>query len=508
MVSGRGFREDEYVEWCACVNHEKEPVLPERIENANLLLSFYGDDFTGSTDAMESLVRAGVETVLFVDSPTPELLAKFPRARAVGIAGASRTMSPEQMEAELTSAFNRLRALGAPVVHYKICSTFDSSPHIGSIGHAIDIGQRVIPGPYVPLIVGAPILGRYCAFGNLFARSGLDTAPYRLDRHPTMSRHPVTPMDEADLRCHLARQTECPIALIDVTTLDKIISDDLDKACGSTIEQLLQPALPNHDHQIVLFDTVTDRHLATVGQLVWELARQHGSNRQDSKQQGPLFVAGSSGVEYALTAHWQSTGLLAETTSSCSITPVDRVAVFSGSCSPVTERQIGWALDHGFVEIALDTPSLVDATTAKQAHVAAVDQAAQYLDAGQSVLLHTSLGPDDPRIARTRQRLHEPIDSAEKLGRALGRLARALVRRNDLKRIVFTGGDTSGYVARELTITALEYIGPIAPGSPLCLIHATDPVIDDVEITFKGGQVGRTEFFGQVLSCRDAEELT
>ncbi|MBP9903617.1 MAG: hypothetical protein KBH45_19345, partial [Verrucomicrobia bacterium] len=30
----------------------------------SLLLAYYGDDFTGSTDVMESLARAGLRTVL------------------------------------------------------------------------------------------------------------------------------------------------------------------------------------------------------------------------------------------------------------------------------------------------------------------------------------------------------------------------------------------------------------------------------------------------------------
>ena len=31
----------------------------------SILLAFYGDDFTGSTDALEFLSRAGAKTVLF-----------------------------------------------------------------------------------------------------------------------------------------------------------------------------------------------------------------------------------------------------------------------------------------------------------------------------------------------------------------------------------------------------------------------------------------------------------
>ena len=37
-----------------------------------LLLTFYGDDFTGSTDAMEALSVNGVPAVLFLAPPSPQ----------------------------------------------------------------------------------------------------------------------------------------------------------------------------------------------------------------------------------------------------------------------------------------------------------------------------------------------------------------------------------------------------------------------------------------------------
>ena len=62
----------------------------------------------------------------------------------------------------------------------------------------IDVAADIFPGaPFVPLVVGAPVLGRFCVFGNLFARFGREPGPYRLDRHPSMSRHPTTPADES-----------------------------------------------------------------------------------------------------------------------------------------------------------------------------------------------------------------------------------------------------------------------------------------------------------------------
>jgi len=176
------------------------------------LLAYYGDDFTGSTDAMEAMTAAGVPTVLFLEPPGAELRARFPQARCIGLAGSSRGRSPQWMDAELPKAFSALAALDAPILHYKVCSTFDSAPTTGSIGRAIDLGVRHRPGRWSPTIVGAPRLKRYQVFGNLFA--AVDGVGYRLDRHPTMSRHPVTPMGESDLRRHLAAQTARRIELV------------------------------------------------------------------------------------------------------------------------------------------------------------------------------------------------------------------------------------------------------------------------------------------------------
>ena len=165
----------------------------------DLLMAFYGDDFTGSADAMEALTLNGVPTVLFLGQPDPALLKRrLKSVRAVGVAGTSRTMTPSQMDGELPGQFQMLKDLGVPIIHYKVCATFDSSAKIGSIGYAADLAFRVIKPPFGVIVQGVPVLGRYVVFGNHFTTVGNKT--YRLDRHPMMSRHPITPMDEGDLR--------------------------------------------------------------------------------------------------------------------------------------------------------------------------------------------------------------------------------------------------------------------------------------------------------------------
>src|SRR5699024_3320914 len=101
-------------------------------------------DFTGSTDAMEALTKSGLRTVLFLDTPDQVFLEEhFSDIQCFGVAGISRTMSPKEMETNLQPILERMKSYPVSIVHYKVCSTFDSSPSIGSIGKVIDIAKEV-----------------------------------------------------------------------------------------------------------------------------------------------------------------------------------------------------------------------------------------------------------------------------------------------------------------------------------------------------------------------------
>ena len=453
----------------------------------DLQLGFYGDDFTGSTDALEALSSAGLRTVLFIAPPTAEQLMRFPDLEAIGVAGWTRSLATEDMADELRPVFTRFAELGCRIVHYKTCSTFDSSPAVGSIGRAIDVGQEVFASSFVPLVVGAPILQRFCVFGNLFARSGLDSEVFRLDRHPTMRQHPITPMPEADLRLHLGRQTQRSIGLFDVQALSLA-----DGERGQALDELLASGA-----EVALFDVLTHEHLQRIGALVCARA-QRGNT---------LFAVGSSGVEYALCAHWGTGG--ADLLDSGKA--VERALVVSGSCSPVTQRQIAAAATSGFVAVAADTAPLVQGGLQAEAEIARlVAESLKVIEKGNSPLVHTAIGPDDERIGQVATKLESmgygeldiKLKSGAIFGRVLGDILRALFAATGLRRACVVGGDTSTYAARQLGIEALEMVGPIAPGSPLCRVYAADEGLDGIEIVFKGGQVGRDDFFTSVLKGR------
>lgn len=443
--------------------------LPE-----GLLLSWYGDDFTGSSAVMEVLTTAGLPAVLFFAPPTPEQLAKFPHVRAIGIAGIARSKSPAWMDENLPPVFQALADFKAPLLHYKVCSTFDSSPTTGSIGRAIGIAAAIVDSDWIPMVVAAPDVGRYQAFGNLFASVG--DAAYRLDRHPTMSRHPATPMDEADVRRHLARQTERRIGLVDLV------------AMKSGHDHSLLARQRGDGCEIIALDLVDDQTLQCCGRLIWE-------NRA-----APRLVVGSQGVEYALVAHWRAEGLIEHQPGAAGAGPVDRMVVVSGSCSPDTARQIDWASEHGFSPLRVDVARAVDANAWSVEIERAVAAALDALDNGRDPILFTAHGPDDAAVAAFNDAIaasgSDPLAINQRLGTGLGEMLDRLLRKTGLKRCVIAGGDTSGHGVHALDIYALTALACTTPGAPLCRAHSDRPTYADLEIALKGGQMGPPDYFG------------
>lgn len=356
------------------------------------------------------------------------------------------------MDAHLPPAF---AALGeGATVHYKTCSTFDSSPTTGSIGRAIELGRAAFPGK-AAILVGAPHLRRYVAFGNLFAAAGAEV--FRIDRHPTMSRHPVTPMHEADLIRHLAGQSDARVALVSLEAIRSgQAGDGFDAA----------------DADAVLFDGVAMEDLAAAGEVL--LSR------------GVRFAAGSSGVTRALVLAWQATGLIEAQPAEVRAQAVDRLLVVSGSCSPATARQIGRSAADGFAATLADVGALLEGSSAEEARLA--DAAVAALAGQGKALIHSAEGPLDAAAPA----------AGEKLGQALGRVAGQVVRRAGLQRLLFAGGDTSSHGVAQLGIDALTWAAPIERGAPLVRAHAGDPAVDGLELVLKGGQMGGDGFFETV----------
>ena len=478
------------------------PALPQVLQVAQvhppaqtpLRLAFYGDDFTGATDALEVLAFAGLRCALFLTPPTSQALQQLGGFDAIGVAGNSRSMSPAEMDSALPAVFEALAALGAPIIHYKVCSTFDSSPSIGSIGHVMDIARQTFGPAVIPIVAATPALARYCVFGNLFARSGTDGRTYRIDRHPIMSAHPVTPMAESDLTIHLGQQTAQAIEKFELPNF----------ALGRDAMAANFASLTREPATALLLDGVTREHLTEVGRLLELHAQQHR----------PVFAVGSSGLEYALTQWWaQGQPASATPREFDHFAAVDKVLAISGSASALSAVQIDTALAAGFADVPIDACALVDAAQWQDASAALVARVTALLVAGRSVMLHTARGPGDARIEALIASLIARGDTREQarhgggrlLGLRLGLIVQAVLTvvtvltATPLRRLLLSGGDTSSQITRVLNPDALVIEARLAPGAPLCRAVSEQPHLKALQIALKGGQMGDASYFVKAL---------
>ena len=190
-----------------------------------------------------------------------------------------------------------------------------------------------------------------------------------------MSRHPTTPMDEADLNRHLAKQTGHCAGLVDFVAMKRGVA-----------MQRLEQALAD-GAGIISIDVLDRETLVEAGRLIWEL----GGDR--------IFGLGSQGFEAALVAWWQESGLLPMPREQAHPGAAAHIACVSGSVSPATAGQITYALQHGFEGIRLDVTVAVDAAAWEAELNRASAKALAALGAGRDPLVFTAHGPDDPAVA-------------------------------------------------------------------------------------------------------------
>jgi len=415
------------------------------------LYGWYGDDFTGSTDTLATLAERGFRALLFLRQPSEVQLAAAGPLDAIGIGGASRAMAPEAIAAELAKIGRFFAERGVRLMHYKCCSTFDSAPHIGSIGAAVAALKPHFPNPLVPILGGQPNLGRYCLFGTLYAAGG-DGTIHRIDRHPTMSRHPVTPMAESDLRRHLAAQGLSDVGLVDYRAY----------AEGGAATALARAGTDGT--QAVLFDVAEEADLTTIGGLL-----------SAALADGPMLALGASSVARAFAAG-HPREIAAATAPEAGHRGGGPLLALVGSLSPVTRAQVEAA--RGYAMLPVEPARLLsDEGYAARLQAATLSKLAQ----GDVMLV-------------TEQPEGAPATAGE-VAIATGRLLAAIVAEARLSRLVIAGGDTSTMAIRALPLWGLSYRGPCVPGAPLCRGHSDEPRLDGLDIVLKGGQMGPPGFF-------------
>ena len=397
---------------------------------------FIGDDFTGASDTLATFARAGWRTRLFLRPPQPSECEGFD---AIGIATALRALTPEAAQTVIEDIWPAIAALDPETLHFKTCSTFDSSPRIGSIGAVVnDLAHRFAP-EHLAVIGGQPNLGRYCVFGTLFAKAS-DGNVHRIDRHPVMAQHPVTPMGEADLRLLLSEQG----------------LEDLTLVRGDTPAELPLRAL---------FDVYDNGDISRISETFAGL-------------RGRRLLVGASSVAQILTHG--TTG--SANTVPPGAPPNSRVLVVAGSRSSVTSAQVANA--EGLTKIRILPEDMENAP-----QIAA--KAAKLLAADTPTLVHI-----DPQL--------DYGMSPDALALALAELTARIIALAPVGWLGIAGGDTSSRICDLLDFSSIDYLSDFQPGIGLNCAQHSSPEINAMRLILKGGQMGTPDLFRQFLGTARA----
>ena len=374
------------------------------------------------------------------------------------------------MRAELPAIFAGLRALGAPILHYKICSTLDSAPQVGSIGAAAEIGLAGRLGPRSSSPRRRSAAGRPSARSSP-ARATASTGSTATRRcRCTRSRRWTRPTSAATSpgrpSAHRARRPRRPRR----------------PAAGGPARLGARAGAG-----IVALDVVDEETLAAAGRLIWQAAAEgprsssapRASSTRSSPPGAPRRAAGRRAAAGARPGRPDRASRA-------------RARRSRPSRSPAPEPR-------GFEAIAVDAARAVDAA-----------------DSGRGVRPGGEARAGVPRDGALADRRHR-ARARRSGGRVCDRrgapraCAGGLRPRSapasagcstawsatGLPRAVIAGGDTSSHAARALGLVALTAETPVARGARCCAATGR-PGAGRLEIALKGGQMGPPDFFVRI----------
>ncbi len=415
------------------------------------LLGCIGDDFTGSTDLANTLVRHGMRSVQLIGVPRQ---TEQVDADAVVIALKSRSIPARDAVTQSLDALAWLRAAGCRQFFFKYCSTFDSTD-AGNIGPVADALLDALAANFTLVCPAFPENGRSVYKGHLFVGD-------KLLNESGMEHHPLTPMTDANLVRVLARQVKAKVGLVPYETVARGA-----RAIIDAFHQLRADGV-----RFAIVDAIADTDLHAIGEAAADL---------------PLLTGGS-GVAIGLPENFRRRGLLQATDTADALPRIDgAAAVLSGSCSAATQGQVQ---EMRKTRPGFKIDLLAHAGGNNQVD-AALSWALPQMTTGP-ILLYTTDTPDAVKTIQTQL----GRDKAGALGEeVLAQIAVRLVAAG-VRRVVVAGGETSGAVVNALGITGLR-IGPqIDPGVPWTA-SLNEPTL---ALALKSGNFGTPDFFTKAFA--------
>ncbi len=418
------------------------------------VLGCIADDFTGATDLAALLARSGLPVSLRIGVPDED--AKDAAAFEV-IALKCRTIPVKEALEQTRAAYQWLKRAGATRFFWKYCSTFDSTAE-GNIGPVADMLMAELGAKQTIYCPAFPENGRSIFMGHLFVGEQL------LSESP-MKDHPLTPMRDSSLVRLLEPQVRGKAGLANRLVVAK----------GAAALKARFDALASDGIAHVITDAVSDDDLKTIAEASADM---------------PLATGGSA-IAGQLARFYVQHGLVAAPAGKAAVqAPKGGQAVFSGSCSAMTRKQVAYYAGKS-ASLRLDPVVLASEGTGP------AGSWLQQQPADAPKLVFATAEPEDVRKAQEKLGLEKASHVVEQ---ALADLARQAFR-NGVRRFVVAGGETSGAITQALGITRLE-IGPeIAPGVPWVFAEVEG---ERVALALKSGNFGSETFFEDAFKLLEA----
>jgi len=441
------------------------------------LLGVIADDYTGGSDVAAMLSEHGARAVQVFGLQEPGFIQELRgRYRAAVICLKSRSNPAAEACRQSIEALGLLELFEPRQIHFKYCSTFDSTPE-GNIGPVIDALMRCMGIDFTVAVPALPVNERTQYLGHLFV------GPLLLSESH-MRHHPVTPMTDSSVVRLLRAQTGRRVGLIPLEVVQAgagRLAAEVEGARQSGVE-------------IALVDAVSDADVAAIAEACADLR----------------LITGSSALPMCLPAVWRSRGWLEENRAATvrersagftrplpngrgSVAPP--VLVLSGSCAASTLRQVEELRACGCRCEALDVARLVQGEAGAELDRLYERFRTEVMTAGVAAVVASA---DHQAREQTRRGLS--AEQAAALPRAIeaafGELARRFAA-DGVERLVIAGGETAGAVIDALGIRAVEVTAILDPGVPA--VRAIGG--PGLRLALKSGNFGTPDFFPRAIRC-------
>jgi 3-dehydrotetronate 4-kinase len=417
-----------------------------------IVIGAIADDFTGATDVAAAFRRQGLRTLLFFGTPGGHV--DLPPHDAIVVAEKTRTVPSELAVASSVHAVKWLQDQGANRFYFKYCSTFDSGP-AGNIGPVLDALSDALSAGEVLQTPSSPEHRRTQYLGYLFVEDLLLAESH-------MRNHPLTPMKDSLLKRVLGAQTAYEVVTIPLETVRN----------GATAVRKAVADARVAGARYMLADAISPDDLFILGRAALDY---------------PL-VAGASGLAGGLALAIVAAGAPAAEEADDDLARSWPAVVLSGSCSSRTLEQLAVLRNAGRAMYRLDALADQNPTSLADGALAWYDSVPD----STAPVIYSSLPAQELSAVQAELGVER---SADILETAMGLAARGLVARG-VRRIISSGGETSGAIATALGIGGGR-IGPeAATGVPW--IYADGPT--PVALLLKSGNFGEPELLASASS--------